>query len=1090
MKNALCALFACVTICVSAEVIQDVELVAAIAEQGLSLEIDGTDKGKYYTVEHLFDGKRSGSAAGDPNGGKRWLAGIYRSEYEYGNASGHAVWAEVKIPEAFHEGKVLKLSKYKFVRNSYAWSYQRGPIEWRIVGIDENGNRYVVVDKELAETFWNDSKDSSEFAVERSFVASHGFRTYRIEFLNTYYSAHGIQVNTYDIGLDELVLYFDVYDADSLQTMVEQGLGGNTVEYSEGDFSFPDGAWALGSGTISAPLFVNIGNTSYKCKGHRIDKMVDDQWVLGTPVEDGANEVEYTPENETDKFRFVWLWEDMNYFVEKETTTWTKYMNSKGFTGNENVTSTYAHSGMAKNAFDGVDFDPTGGSGVRYLAWIGRGSESNPTYTQVSPPTGSMVEGDEFVCSKYRVYALNSDGNRARRHPTAWSVDVINQASDGAFIQVDSHTNYTFTCPTDAGSAGQNFEDFVFETPVPFNTFRFTFIDSLFYQQNLADGTAATTETPDTGLMEIELFGNVANPVGTLRVLSSIANAEQTGFSPEHQSTLDGSLSHELKAPKVVTTADGVSTYGLLGYRIETFNETTLLWETAEYVADTIGEYVWEANAENANKRLRFTWIYNRNDFLCKLQVKSFDSDMLGAEVSPVDENGYVARGATITLTAKPITSDLSQGDASNTNRFNSEFVRWAGDIDGLDIDVTNPSITFVLDRQRRIVPMFREDWLCYQYDKANEGGSGTEWRIKNTVWDLKVNMLANGKIELAQYAWRSGRGALDLSTKIYHYETGEVLKMTRISNGAMYNSSGANDYERIVYGPVVDLVLPRDLEYLGGASFRNKGMWNSHAHLGWYMLTNVVVDCPNLHTIDGSVFTRQFALSKVVIKAPKCISLGENWAFYGANFSETNFDDWDLTSATNVPYQWFYGGEVHETMFPKRYSNGTIRFPNARSVDAGAFGACVGIAGFEIGTTNGLLSHIDKDAFNRTCATNYVLGCTADMEVNANAFANAAAIKSVSFVNYPPKDGVTLDRILLGNSANAMAKVYVSRAKDSIWSAYTIPTEQIDDATVKAAAEELDAHGAFRNADGVWKAFIFPVSMPFDPKGTIFILR
>ncbi len=70
------------------------------------------------------------------------------------------------------------------------------------------------------------------------------------------------------------------------------------------------------------------------------------------------------------------------------------------------------------------------------------------------------------------------------------------------------------------------------------------------------------------------------------------------------------------------------------------------------------------------------------------------------------------------------------------------------------------------------------------------------------------------------------------------------------------------------------------------------------------------------------------------------------------------------------------------------------------------------------------------------------------------------------------------------------MAKVYVSRMRDSIWSAYTIPTASIDDDAVKAEAEELGAYGAFRNAAGTWKAFIFPQSMPFDPKGTLVILR
>ncbi len=128
--------------------------------------------------------------------------------------------------------------------------------------------------------------------------------------------------NAYDIGLNEFPLYFDVADEDEGQTYIVAGIDEGSCSYKEGQFLPRGGVWASGGGTITAPSFINIGNTSYTCKGHRIDRMVDGVWVWGTPVLDGATTVDYTPANETDKFRFVWLWEDMNYFVEKKTTTW------------------------------------------------------------------------------------------------------------------------------------------------------------------------------------------------------------------------------------------------------------------------------------------------------------------------------------------------------------------------------------------------------------------------------------------------------------------------------------------------------------------------------------------------------------------------------------------------------------------------------------------------------------------------------------------------------------------------------------------------------------------------------------------------
>ena len=114
--------------------------------------------------------------------------------------------------------------------------------------------------------------------------------------------------------------------------------------------------------------------------------------------------------------------------------------------------------------------------------------------------------------------------------------------------------------------AGARF-DYPLETPVPFTSLKFQPTDSAVYQSNLASGAQAI----DWSLLEIALLVRRANPKGTLRV--SAPGVGVDGFSAGDRALLTAAAT--LTAPATARTPDGTSAYGLTGWVLETFDETT-----------------------------------------------------------------------------------------------------------------------------------------------------------------------------------------------------------------------------------------------------------------------------------------------------------------------------------------------------------------------------------------------------------------------------------------------------------------------------------------------------------------------------------
>ncbi len=1043
-----------------------------------------------YTADFLFNGKSwsLNAAAEAESFDKRYLDNIT----QYGTSDKTGVWAQVTAPDAFYRDKRIVLKKYRLHRLAY-WgnSINRAPTEWKIYGVRKDKTKVLLAHENLGPNYWSQTKfteevpenEVNEFPVKDAYIdaAHEGFRSYRIEFINSHYTSNKEIGNTiagigaYDVGLQELSLFVDVKEP----TLVTSDIADTetTLQFDEAQPFAPHLATTfIGSQTLSAPMRVNRAFHSYRLKGYKVEKLVNGVWTTDgeTTLPEGENSFTFTPVSHLNQLRITWLYDEMSYYEDMGPVSFVKYLFAHGISKWElGGSGNYAYNNSGHRLFDVDSFFtafPTNNDDPRYIGSIynARANQTN-LHARVRIPEKVLNAGNEFFITKYRPYSLSLAGNEMKRCPTAWTLQVTNATSNGEYVEIDAQTNVSWEATT-YNKEYHNYLEFNLEKPVQFSALQLILQDSAAYQAHKDSTlTVGNGNNLDIGMMEFEVFVGVANPRGTLRVMTVLENIDPAGFSHQRGALLNESTT--ITAPQY-RLVDGVR-YLCLGYKLETFNETSCTWIGKEIVNELSYDYT-----PDATTRERLTWVYDLTRPLAEVTFQSEGNETVTVNVAGTDGSFYYV-GDTLTITAVDNTDDLANANGE-TNRFHSTFVRWVGDLDGLDVDPTSTTISFTVDRPRKLTPLFTRDWLYYKTDD--------EWRIKNGNWDLGVYEIASGSSTLAlrSFAYRSGTGALDFSTPIYHYQTGKNLTMTRVDEKAMVLRS--NDY--MPSAQITELILPTELTSIGKMAFRSTGDLRNNPER--FTLTNLVVNCPNLTKIASMAFTRQYNLHKAQLKIPNCTTFEEQYTFYAASFKDTNFEEWDLSGLTSICPSVFQHDNGNGVGDAALHSSGVLKMPAlAGTIPTNAFWQARQASGYEFGTVKGQISKIEAQAFGKNAATNFVFGSLPTLTVDASAFSEKDPIANLTFVNYPPDDPAQLDNILVCNNAEAMANVHVSKLRDN-WRSYVTPVDQIADEAIKAEALARGAYGAYKSQGGagVWKAFVFAQSMPLDPKGTIVIVR
>lgn len=519
--------------------------------------------------------------------------------------------------------------------------------------------------------------------------------------------------------------------------------------------------------------------------------------------------------------------------------------------------------------------------------------------------------------------------------------------------------------------------------------------------------------------------------------------------------------------PEAVSSATAACR--VTGYRLETYNWEKDLWESEPFVDSRSFAYT-----PDPDKSQRLVWILDPS--LVRVRVASADAgNEAPVTVEGVDESGFCAAGTVVTLTARPNTGDLEHAGGA-TNVYRSAFVRWEGDTNGLE-DVTSPILTFTVDTARTLTPVYSRDWLVYEYDKANEGGSGTEWRMKDGNFDIALQdgTIVNGNLmNMSTTPWlKSGCGALDLDTKVVHYLTGEEIVIKSIQ----LRTLKAGDVWRADFSRVV---LPRTLESVKGGSFRDQTN-----------LVEVVMDCPNLTVLADDAFTRCKSLRKLVLKVPALEEITGKYAFFNAIADDTDANDWDLSGLRHLKTTGASRFNLAEV--PGHGFKGTLRLPRIETVAESDFSTQSAFTNLVLGSENCKLRYVGTNAFyNCASLATMTIGCTKDLVVEPGAFGGANATSRIKYFwflkSVPSREAI--DVLLTKNTADSWnrAVLYVSPARRSEWENLMTPLDRSTEELDKSAPSS--AIGAYVTVDGVRKAWFCPRESPHDPKGFQILIR
>ncbi len=718
----------------------------------------------------------------------------------------------------------------------------------------------------------------------------------------------------------------------------------------------------------------------------------------------------------------------------------------------------------AATAFDGATFHVNVAAAGDIFRWLGYMGKENGSFVAIRTPENFRPD-DVFVPQSCRIWCLSYNSNERARGPQEWTLYGLaddrdanwksTTEADTTWTEIHTQTGLDWNGVT-FDKEGNNTLGFHPLTPstTGYRAFRFRPTKTVAYTPG---GTGI-----DVGFNELEIYVMPVNVNGSLRVRTS-----EAGYDLSEASHPDGAT---IKEAATVTIPEAVSSATtacrVTGYRLETYNWETGLWESEPFVASRSFNYT-----PDPSKSQRLVWVLDPS--LVRVRVAYADAgNELPVTVEGTDASGFCSAGTVVTLTAHPNTGNLELAGGV-TNVYRSAFVRWEGDTNGL-ADVTSPTISFTVGAARTLTPIYSRDWLVYEYDKANEGGSGTEWRMKDGNFDIALQdgTIASGNIlNSGSTSWlKTGHGAIDFDTKVVHYITGEEIAIKSI----WLRTLKVGDVWRADFSRVV---LPRTLESIKGGSFRDQTN-----------LVEVVMDCPNLTELANDAFTRCKALRKLVLKVPALEEITGSYAFFNAIADDTDANDWDLSGLRYLKTPGASRFNLAE--LPGHGFKGTLRLPRIELIGESDFSTQSAFTNLVLGSETCALRYIGTNAFyNCASLANLTIGCAGDLVIEPGAFGGPNAtsrIRYVWFLKHVPSREA-LDVLLTKNAEESWnrAVLYVSLARMQEWQGLMTPLDPELDRDAPASAM-----GVYVTTKGERKAWFCPRKSPHDPKGIVLFIK
>jgi len=485
---------------------------------------------------------------------------------------------------------------------------------------------------------------------------------------------------------------------------------------------------------------------------------------------------------------------------------------------------------------------------------------------------------------------------------------------------------------------------------------------------------------------------------------------------------------------------------------------------------------------------------------ICKTTVELQDprfADVYHETVTMTAEDGREGdfHYGEITLAAT-----CAEPDDAATNPRRAKFLRW----DGVprELERTNP-LTYTPTQSATVRAVFSHDWLMTTDDEPNRTMDNGIWRISCHKRDAETaglglgwaaDKLRHGALYPATKELRKGGGDLNLNGDVWEpLEDGTFRKWT-VTHACStapwtYDSSEPCHKPDVIYAQgeydklPTRVTLPETIVDWPG-ELHNCNSWDDGAYK--WPIKEFFAICPQVThgTLSAFSFGGVSQLSRVVIRAPGLTTIGSSreygiaWA--GTSFSNTNFDEWDLTGVKNVTICAF-------RCACDMNAKGTLHLPNAVNVGSNAFVSLKMTQGLVLGTNGLTLKKMDEFACTGMAALTNVAfgtkGLTLGGKLGPSSVFNNSKLATVHLPGRVlPTE--TVDAILKAIPESATTKqVKIYASPFNHWNRLAA-TPTADEAAVQPA----DCFGVYR--EGLRKAWFVTERSPYEPKGVFLILR
>lgn len=404
-------------------------------------------------------------------------------------------------------------------------------------------------------------------------------------------------------------------------------------------------------------------------------------------------------------------------------------------------------------------------------------------------------------------------------------------------------------------------------------------------------------------------------------------------------------------------------------------------------------------------------------------------------------------------------------------------------------------SLTFTIDQNIRLRPLFRNCWTVTVAADAEAGSAATVsdgvWTINATVLDPAARTLAlgNGKEKGAYADGNTGTGCLNLLGTFTDASSGAAWTVTSLGNVGKAFACSAND----AHGPTT-FVAPESIALNAALPARACQTLNACA---------IVSTNANVGILGNNSFYEIPYLETVLLAASGLTGVGQYTAGFDYNnafLRQSDVSEWDLSGLQGIGVNYPLSATSDEgggAFFSKKTFSGVLSLPSLTRLRKVTLANTTKMTGLKIGA-NGALTRIEAGAVSNSAALVSVeIGGVKGLQIDGGAFCSPK-LAFVKFLTTPPTFGAADGELVFGTAETAALSMNfnVKARRRGAWAGIV--------ASARAVTDVERARYRFRFGDDAYLVGVVPASVfhtaqeqflsvgaPDDPlRGMLFILR